>query len=186
VLKTCQACGRTFNARLSRMVACSVACRHETRRQDPVARFWKHVNKTDGCWLWTGGCTGGGYGTFSVRGAVTYTHRFSYELHFGPIPTGFFVCHHCDNPRCVRPDHFFLGKHAENAADMKAKGRCNLQRPTMRGPGNPAAKFTLDQAQAIRKRIEGGELQAAVAREFGVHYSTIRRICKWERYNAVA
>jgi hypothetical protein len=114
-----------------------------------------------------------------------YLHA-SYELHFGPIPTGFFVCHHCDNPRCVRPDHFFLGKHAENAADMKAKGRCNLQRPTMRGPGNPAAKFTLDQAQAIRKRIEGGELQAAVAREFGVHYSTIRRICKWERYNAVA
>lgn len=128
----------------------------------------------------------GGYGTLSVGGKGQYAHRFSYELHFGPIPAGLFVCHHCDNPRCVRPEHFFLGKHADNSADMMAKGRYNRNRPTMRGPGNPAAKFTLDQAQAIRRRIENGELQTAIAREFGVHYSTIRRICKWETFNAVA
>lgn len=64
-----------------------------------------------------------GYGQLSVNGKLNLAHRFSYELAYGPIPNGLLVCHHCDNPRCVRPDHLFLGDHSANTVDMMSKGR---------------------------------------------------------------
>lgn len=91
---------------------------------DSVTRFWRHVEKTDGCWLWVGGRANGGYGRFgALPDRIVYAHRFSYELHKGPIPDGMFVCHSCDNPSCVRPDHLFAGHNVDNVRDMVAKGR---------------------------------------------------------------
>jgi hypothetical protein len=92
-----------------------------------AARFWKKVTKGEGCWLWTAS-TSRGYGQISpgVAGSPPLkAHRVSWEIANGPIPEGLFVCHRCDNPRCVRPDHLFLGSNADNAADMKAKCRAN-------------------------------------------------------------
>lgn len=94
-----------------------------------VARFWLKVNKNGPvpphrpelgpCWLWTGARDRGGYGQFSGR-----AHRWSWLIHHGYRPGhGLFVCHHCDNPPCVRPDHLFLGTASDNARDMVAKGR---------------------------------------------------------------
>jgi hypothetical protein len=88
-------------------------------------RFWKRVQIGPGCWLWIGSRTKKGYGSIRApwHGPLLLAHRVSYELHFGPIPPGKYICHHCDNPPCVRPDHFFLGDESLNKLDMHRKGR---------------------------------------------------------------
>lgn len=93
-------------------------------RIPPAERFWKYVDKTATCWLWTASVYPAGYGSFShAPGKHMGAHRYSWELHFGPIPDGLFVCHTCDVKTCVRPDHLWLGTSAENTADKVAKGR---------------------------------------------------------------
>ncbi len=77
-----------------------------------------------GCWTFLGQWKRSDrYGRMQIDGLITYAHRIAYALAFGPIPADLFVCHHCDNPQCVRPDHLFLGTQADNVKDMWAKGR---------------------------------------------------------------
>jgi Pectobacterium phage endonuclease len=149
---------------------CGQACYHASRKVDPEIRFWRFVQKTETCWLWTGGKHQFGYGAFArKRGHLVGAHCYSWELHFGPIPAGMFVLHNCpggnDNPACVNPAHLWLGTQKDNVADCAAKGR--------RRGGTPA-RLTADQVRDIRARYAaGGVMQWELAAEFAVSRSLI-------------
>jgi hypothetical protein len=81
--------------------------------------FWKKVKKTKTCWVWIGDTNESGYGRYCQIRA----HRVSWVLHYGKIPKGKLVLHHCDNPPCIRPSHLWLGTHKDNVIDMDKKGR---------------------------------------------------------------
>ena len=180
----CPSCGQSFPRYRSqtygkKVVACSRSCarRAQVWGESLTTYFWKTVVKTDGCWLWQRAKTGGGYGQLARKGFRCMAHRYSWELHFGPIPEGLCVCHHCDNPRCVNPAHLFVGTRADNMADCAAKHRLPRGR-------TPSAKITREQAESIRQRYkEGGVTQKALADEFGLAQTSIFEIIKGQRWN---
>lgn len=132
--------------------------------------FWERVQKSDGCWLWTGHRNPQGYGTVWFQGNSWRAHRLAWHLTVGGVPAVQDVLHRCDNPACVRPDHLFLGVDADNAADREAKGRGNHH------DGHSRSKLTTADARFIRQNYEPysrvtGRL--ALAKRFGVHPSRI-------------
>ena len=86
-----------------------------------VDALWAKVDKFGECWEWTGARMPRGYGRFRDGERTVYVHRFVWEQEYGPIPKGILVCHSCDNPPCVRPEHLFLGTQVDNMADMLYK-----------------------------------------------------------------
>lgn len=137
----------------------------------PLAeRFWPKVEKTDGCWWWVAAYTNPrGYGVIVDHGRNRQAHRVSYELTYGPIPEGLYVCHTCDNRLCVRPTHLFVGSHRDNQLDKIAKGRSVRE-------AHHSAKLTWLQVVEIRRRRAAGESQRALARAFGVSKQNIKNI----------
>jgi hypothetical protein len=138
-----------------------------------LSRFWLKVCKDSGlgpngdCWEWIASTTGSGYGSIRIGSRTDGSrtslsaHRVSYELAFGPIPDGLEVLHRCDNRRCVKPDHFFLGTQVENSQDMYSKKRGYL------GPRTPL-KITDDQVVEIRKKLCEGVSSRRLAKLYGV------------------
>ena len=137
-----------------------------------ISRLWRKVRKGDGCWEWTGSTSSKGYGYFKPGpGERTSVHRFSYELATGQSAAGKVVCHRCDNRRCVRPDHLFLGTPADNHHDAVQKGR------NARGVMVPTHKFTDEQVAAIREEHATGAIgYRPLARKYKVHRDTIWRL----------
>lgn len=127
-----------------------------------------------GCWNWTGKCSSSGYGTFK-RGHKTYVvHRATWAAFFGAIPKGMIICHRCDNRKCFNPSHLFLGTHADNMADMRAKGRDKS--PRAPGASNPGAKLTATQVAEIKLAVAAGENRASIAVRYGVTRDHVGRL----------
>ena len=91
--------------------------------QNYEERFFQKVNKTDSCWLWIGAKNNKGYGSFRFNNKNMSAHRFSYQNFKGEIPEGLYVCHDCDIPACVNPEHLTLGTPKYNNKDMVSKNR---------------------------------------------------------------
>lgn len=161
-------------------------CRKGPKPIDIRDRFWAKVDKRsdDECWNWTANKLKRGYGLFyqTQPRATLYAHRFSWVLHFGPIPNKLQVCHRCDNPSCVNPKHLFVGTALDNIRDMDAKNR----RKTIPCPKGKVlnSKITRDIAQQIRELYaelptviikQPGET-AKLAQRFGISQSQLWNI----------
>lgn len=131
-------------------------------------RFDHYVSRGDECWVWRGSINKTGYGLLNIKGddgkwIPRLAHRLSWLRSVGAIPDGLFVCHHCDNPRCVRPDHLFLA----------AKGRAR-NNPAL-GSRHPLSKLTEDRVRVILTSDARG---IDLAAEFGVTPTVISAVRK--------
>lgn len=134
-------------------------------------RFWQYVNKQDGCWNWLSYKDPNGYGRINYDGKPYLAHRLSYQINCGEIPVGKVICHRCDNPSCVNPEHLFLGEQADNVADMHNKGRARKRGQL--GTEHHASKLSEKDIPAIRASTSS---VAALAEEYGVSRPTIHAI----------
>lgn len=152
-----------------------------------LERFWPKIDLGDGgpgCWEWNARIDDG-YGRIGVRTGkrwnIRRAHRVAYELLRGGIPTGLHVLHHCDNRRCVNPDHLFLGSNGDNVRDRDNKGRAACGERNGRGNAKLEAKVVAE----IRLRSTSGASQRRLAHEFGLHHSTVGRIIRRETWRHV-
>ena len=190
---TCSVCGNRFDRgyainarRASRPQYCSAECQkngwHQTALQRLADRFWAKVNKgaRSECWEWTGRLSGSGYAMFDWQGRPNIGSRIAYELHYGTDPGELFVCHSCDNPRCVNPHHLWLGTHADNMADCVQKGRAG--NAGLRGSQIGNSILTERDVHDILKSDLGNK---ALAQKYGVTSTTIYQVRKRKNWGWV-
>jgi hypothetical protein len=161
-------------------------------RKSPEERLWGKVLKAgpEECWEWQGARGTNGHGrTMHYRDGQriwTAAHRLAWELTFGMIPEGTFVCHKCDNPPCCNPDHLFLGSAADNTWDMVTKGRHGSVRLTPEQVAEIRSRYTRNYAPMLSRSglpNGGGRMRSntrELAAEFGVHESYLKSLIRGE------
>lgn len=188
---------------------------HKRIKTPPVERFWSKVDKNGPvipyvgtpCWTWIAYKNPLGYGVFNAD-KINSAHRFSYELHYGKIPEGMLVCHKCDNPSCVNPEHLFLGTDKDNMIDRDKKGRRkNLRKgdnhfyhihpeksyfsrekfvPKARGEKHGMAVLTEEKVIEIREIYSKHEMSfPKLAKKYGVGMTTIWHIVKRDTWKHI-
>ncbi len=174
--------------------------------QKAVNRFWSKVNtRANGCWEWRAACTPNGYGQFWLGKKQYGAHRIAWLIARGTILPGLMVCHICDNPRCVRPEHLFLGTAKDNVADMWKKGHgaagerngththpervergnkhSSRRRRECRPRGERHYRAKLTQADVVEIRSLSRDYSSAeLGQRFGVHKSTIKDILHYRTW----
>ncbi len=198
---TCPTCSLVFKPASATAHYCSKACMAAGYAKRPEIAFAERVIKRDGCWGWTGMVEAAGYGLFDLNpgGIRTHyrAHRFALEQAMGsPLPPTMSACHVCDTPSCTKNDepgiyvingvarprfgHLWLGTHAENVADMWAKGRGTY------GSAHPHSKLNEMQVKDIVFLLHEGRHPRAIGPMFGVSTSTIKDIASgttWKHVN---
>lgn len=164
----------------------SIRLRHQPAPSHNLAvdRFWSKVDKSGECWTWRGALSQKGYGRVSTHGRNRVAaHRFSYLVAFGEIPVGMVVCHKCDNPPCVRPDHLFAGTQLDNIRDCIKKGRRDesgrIQSILRAGENSVSAKLNWETVRAIRANVpKRGVLNYCreISKKHGMGFSSITDI----------
>lgn len=145
-------------------------------RGSPAERFWDKVEKTDSCWMWTGATKDKGYGVLRVNGKNVGAHVFSYELHKQKLPSRAFVCHACDTPACVNPEHLWVGDNDSNIKDMVFKNRHTY------GERNAQAKLTTENVLTMKHLKKMGVTQEAMISMFGVSRTAISQAITGKRW----
>lgn len=187
VMIPCLQCGAVFHRKKRATNFCSIRCaklhHYATKTPDPrdilLARHL--VDPKTGCWNWTGDLGGADshscrYGRVHYRGQSWQAHRLSFETFKELIPPGMMVCHRCDNPICINPEHLFLGTSRDNIDDMVSKRRQNF------GARHPNAKLTESQVAEIRRLREGGLILADIASRFGIDLSQVGNIVNGKQW----
>jgi hypothetical protein len=180
--------GRRDNPESREQRALATWLAEQFERPGTLDRFWSKVERGDGCWTWTA-ATNGRYGLFCVsrRGGPfnrrQYAHRCAYTLSHGPLNVGMYVCHRCDNPLCVRPDHLFAGSPADNHWDCRAKGRW-VHVPHI-GEAHGRALVTVADVRRMRRLHTSGTRISAISVQFGVSETQAHRIVKRQSWRHV-
>lgn len=144
-------------------------------------RFKINSSKPDknGCIKWLGALDKNGYGRIKPKGHKRMrVHRYSYEHFIGEIPEDYCVCHKCDNPSCVNPEHLFLGTNKENSLDREKKGRSARNLIGIPMKLLPNSKLTKEDVLRIRELIKEGTKQIDIAKMYNIHRSTVLHIKK--------
>ena len=179
-MRTCPICNKEHSSRSGKKNAngvfylnrkCYQCAKSHPGKRTKKERFLEKVEKKSyGCWEWAASLDKAGYGVFGIEsGKPIGAHRYSYALHYGAFKKSLFVLHKCDNPKCVNPDHLFLGTHQDNMDDMVRKGRQN----SLKGEDSPACKITKE----IALNILNSELShSKTAEKYGVSKSSVAAI----------
>lgn len=176
--RCCKRCGTGYVGKGIKREYCSTKC-----------KLLGEIKKTkSGCWEWLGDLHPNGYGyttEYETR-KRTHVHRLSFKIFKENIPKGLYVCHHCDNRKCINPDHLFIGTAKENMQDAKIKGRMDhVKLYAVKGEKNPNSKIKEDDVINIRKEISEGKRCTVLAREYGLSSTVIYKIRDRESWKHV-
>lgn len=160
----------------------------QTRKLSPRAlALWlksQTAESPSGCWEWTAGKHGVGYGSISrTLGGGGYAHRAMYQSVIGPIPDGMYVLHDCDNRLCINPEHLFPGTHLDNIKDMHAKNR--QRGGSMPNEKNPSCKFSDETIRQIRGVRATGLSLSKIVRQFGISETHLLKVLKGEKRRGI-
>lgn len=166
--RLCKECGEPFVGKGLIREYCSTIC-----------KLLGNIIKNNGCWEWQGDLHREGYGytTEYETNKKSHVHRISYKVFKGEIPEGLYVCHHCDNRKCIAPNHLFVGTAKENMQDALKKGRLEhvkLMQP--KGEEKLNSKLKEFEVKEIKKMISQREKIAVISRKYNVSWSVIDSI----------